>query len=208
MLTSEGDLLAVDAGGNTALEIDLDSGAITMLAPFEDRLAAAPPFLQLPPGTKIPMLAVPSNLLESADGSILVGELADFPFPAGGSNVNALAGSTTPTVVQEGFTSAMDLVEFAQDGLLTPGGIAADAGGLLHLTVNSFGEPGSGGVLRFDPSLAVDPAIQVAAKMGWVQETGGGNLSPFDPISRGQAASVLTRIACALVGTGHLTLPD
>jgi hypothetical protein len=196
LVTSQGDLLAVDAGGNTVLEIDVDSGDIRMVALFDDRLAAAPPFLQLPPGTEIPMQAVPTNLIESADGSILASELTGFPFPAGGANVYALGGSTTPTVVHEGVTNAMDLVEvdddlyvveFAQDGLLAgpvgalvrvradgtrvsllrtelpaPGGIAADAGGLLHLTINSIGEPGTGALLRFDPSLAVDPAIQTA----------------------------------------------
>jgi hypothetical protein len=196
LLTSDGRLLAADAGGNTVLEVDPDTGDITMVAFLEDRFAPAPPFLQLPPGTEIPMQAVPTNLAEAADGSVLISQLTGFPFPVGGANVYALTETTTPDVELEGFTNAMDLVlvdddlyvvEFAQDGLLAgpagalvrvrpdgtrvsllrddlpaPGGVAADADGMLHLTINSIGAPGSGAVLRFDPSLAADPAIQSA----------------------------------------------
>jgi len=196
LLTSDGRLLAADAGGNTVLDVDLDTGEITMVAFIEDRFAPAPPFLQLPPGTEIPMQSVPTNLVEASDGSILISELTGFPFPVGGANVYELTETTTPDVVLEGFTNAMDLVfvdddlyvvEFAQDGLLAgpagalvrsradgtrvsllggdlpaPGGVAADADGMLHLTINSIGAPGSGAVISFDPSLAADPAIQSA----------------------------------------------
>ncbi len=196
LLTSDGRLLATDSGGNVALEVDVDTGDLTMVAGFEDRFTAAPPFLGLPEGTQVPMQAVPTNLAEAPDGSVLVSQLTGFPFPVDGANIYALTGTTTPEVVHEGFTNVMDLefvgddlyvVELAQNGLLAgpvgalvrvradgsrvslladrlpaPGGVAAGADGMLYLTVNSIGAPGSGAVLRFDPSMAADTEIQAA----------------------------------------------
>lgn len=196
VLTSDGRLLAVDAGGNTILEVDFDADELTMVGLIGDRFAPAPPFLQLPEGTEIPMQAVPTNAIELDDGTILVTELTGFPFPVGAANVYALTDTETPEVILEGFTNAMDLaavgddlyvVEFARDGLLAgptgalvrvrgdgtrvsllggdllaPGGIAADGDGMLYLTVGAVGPPGSGAVVRFDPSLAADAAIQSA----------------------------------------------
>lgn len=197
MFTSDGDLLVVDAGGNTILEVDADTGEITMLALVPERFAPAPPFVELPPGVSdIPVQAVPTNLTETDGGSILISQLTGFPFPVGGASVYELTDTTEPEVVHEGFTNAMDLVavgsdlyvvELAQDGLLNgpqgalvrvradgtmvsllsgelfaPAGVAADADGALYITVGSVGPPGSGAVMRFDPSMAADPATQIA----------------------------------------------
>ncbi len=55
-----------------------------MLAVFHARLVDAPPFLGLPPGTKIPMQAVPNSVVQGPDGAWYVGQLTGFPFPVGG----------------------------------------------------------------------------------------------------------------------------
>lgn len=198
LITTDGDLLAVDAGGNAVLEIDVETGEISMVAFLPDRFVSPPPFLGMPPGAEFPMQAVPTNLAESADGTLLLTELTGFPFPVGGANLWELGDDTTPSVAYEGFTNAMDLafvgddlyvVEFAESGLLGapqdggalvrlradgsrisllggellfPAGVVADADGLLYVTTGSIGPPGSGAVVRFDPSQAADPQIQSA----------------------------------------------
>ncbi len=264
LLTSDGRLLVTDSGGNSALEVDVDTGELTMVAHFEDRFTAAPPFLGLPEGTQVPMQTVPTNLAEAADGSVLVSQLTGFPFPVDGANIYALTDTTTPEVLHEGFTNVMDLefvgddlyvVELAQNGLLAgpagalvrvradgsrvslladqlpaPGGVAADADGMLHLTVNSIGAPGSGAVLRFDPSLAADADIQAACPPLSVPGTalsdvagttheeaitcavwhglfvglGDGTFGPGSSVTRGQFATTVA----ALIRASDVDLPS
>lgn len=197
VLFAGGSLYAADAGGNTVLEVDPDTGVVTLRALLADRTAAAPGFLGLPPDTEIPVQAVPTNLAEGADDAILVSELTGFPFPVGGATVRELTDTTTPGTTATGFTNAMGLamvdddlyvLEFADNGLLSgdltgalvrvradgsrsvllrdvlvaPGGIAAGPDGRLYITNMSVGEPGSGSVIAFDPSMAADEATQAA----------------------------------------------
>jgi hypothetical protein len=255
MVASDGAIYAVDAGGNTVLELDADTGDITLRAFLEDRFAEAPPFLGLPPGTEIPMQAVPTQLAEDPDGDIVVGQLTGFPFPVGGANVYRLTEDPdAPAIVEEGFTNIIDVaylhgelyvLEIAHEGLfaglggalvrvradgtratllrdvlVAPGGVAVGPDGLLYITNNSVGEPGTGTVLRFDPSMASDPATQAACPplevpgttltdvAGTVHESGitcavwhgifggfaDGTFRPDGELSRGQFASNVARL--------------
>src|SRR5262249_15690331 len=64
--------IVAEAGGNDLLEIGAN-GVIRTLAVFPNRLAPAPPFLGLPPGTMIPMEAVPTTVIEGPNGNYYVG---------------------------------------------------------------------------------------------------------------------------------------
>ena len=60
MLQQPGKVIIADAGANDLIQVNAN-GSITTLAIFTDRLEDAPDFLGLPPGTEIPMDAVPTN---------------------------------------------------------------------------------------------------------------------------------------------------
>jgi sugar lactone lactonase YvrE len=128
ILALAGKRVVADAGANALLEVR-DNGAIKALATFADRMVDAPPFLGLPPNTKIPMDTVPTSVTVAPDGSYYVGQLTGFPFPVGAANIYRVpAGGGTPQVVASGFTHIVDLtfgpdgslyvVEIAKNGLL------------------------------------------------------------------------------------------
>ncbi|MBW3619677.1 MAG: ScyD/ScyE family protein [Actinobacteria bacterium] len=121
-------------------------------------------------------------------------------------------------------------IALLRDVLFAPGGVAAGPDGMLYITNNSIGEPGAGEILRFDPSLAADPATQSACPpldvpgtdltgitdtaheeaitcTVWHGLFGGfpdGSFAPAGDISRGQLASTVARMVRA-TGT---ELPD
>ena len=128
ILALPGKRVVADAGANALLEVR-DNGAIKALATFADRMVDAPPFLGLPPNTKIPMDTVPTSVAVAPDGSYYVGQLTGFPFPVGAANIYRVpAGGGTAEVVESGFTHIVDLtfgpdgslyvVEIAKNGLL------------------------------------------------------------------------------------------
>lgn len=116
-----------DAGANALLQVDL-TGTVSTLATFPNRLVP-------PPGGgegEIPMQAVPTSVVEGPDGSLYVGQLTGFPFPAGGARVYRVpAGGGEPEVVAEDFTNIIDIaigedgsayvLELDVNGLLAPG---------------------------------------------------------------------------------------
>jgi sugar lactone lactonase YvrE len=117
ILALPGKEVVADAGAN-ALNQVLTNGAISTLAIFPNRMADAPPFLELPPGTQIPMDAVPTSVALGPDGSYYVGQLTGFPFPVGGANVYRVpVQGGTPEVYAGGFTAVID-VAFGADGSL------------------------------------------------------------------------------------------
>ena len=117
ILALAGRQIVADAGANALNEVAAD-GTISTLAVFPDRLAEAPPFLELPPGTEIPMDAVPTSVAVGPDGLFYVGQLTGFPFPVGGANVYRVpAQGGTPEVFAGGFTAIVD-VAFGPDGSL------------------------------------------------------------------------------------------
>ncbi|MPZ94893.1 MAG: ScyD/ScyE family protein [Propionibacteriales bacterium] len=139
--------VAVDAGGNTLLSVS-KKGKVKTLAVFPDVMVDAPPFLGLPPGTKIPMQAVPTSVVEGRDGAYYVSQLTGFPFPEGEAKIWRVKPGNKPKVYAEGLTNVTDLavgpkgklyaVELAEHGLLSgsPGRVAKiDAWDDDHKTV-------------------------------------------------------------------------
>jgi hypothetical protein len=120
--------VAVDAGGNDLLRVRAN-GRIVTLAVFPPRFVDAPPAAGLPPGTQIPMQAVPTAVAKGPDGAFYVSQLTGFPFPAGAANVYRVVRGSPPEVYASGLTNVTDLafdrggnlyvVEFAKNGLLS-----------------------------------------------------------------------------------------
>jgi hypothetical protein len=146
ILALPGKHVVADAGANALLEVR-SNGTIAPLATFPDRLADAPPFLGLPPGTKIPMDAVPTSVALGPDGNYYIGQLTGFPFPVGGANIYRVpASGGTPTVVATGFTHIVDLtfgpdgalyvVEIAKNGLLAAFNTGDWTGALIRIAPN------------------------------------------------------------------------
>ena len=128
ILALQGKQIVADAGANALVQVR-DNGAISALATFANRMVDAPPFLGLPPGTQIPMDAVPTSVALGPDGNYYVGQLTGFPFPVGAANIYRVpADGGAPTVFASGFTHIVDLtfgpdgslyvVEIAKNGLL------------------------------------------------------------------------------------------
>jgi hypothetical protein len=117
-----------DSGANALLWVP-NEGDISTLAAFADRMVDAPEFLGEPPGTKIPMQAVPTGVVQGPDGAFYVGELTGFPFVPGAARVWRVVPGEEPTVYAEGFTNIIDLA-FDADGTLYV--LEITAGGLLN----------------------------------------------------------------------------
>lgn len=117
ILALPGKRVVADAGANALNEVAAN-GAISTLAVFRDRLVEAPPFLELPPGTLIPMDTVPTSVALGPDGHYYVGQLTGFPFPVGGANIYRVPSQGgVPEIYAEGFTGIID-VAFGTDGSL------------------------------------------------------------------------------------------
>jgi hypothetical protein len=117
ILALPGKQIVADAGGNDLLEISAN-GNIRTLAVFPNQLATAPPFLGLPPGSKIPSEPVPTTVVLGQDGAYYVGQLTGFPFQPGSANIYRVpAQGGTPTVALTGFTNIISIA-FGPDGSL------------------------------------------------------------------------------------------
>jgi hypothetical protein len=119
--------VVVDAGGNSLVRVS-DGERISTLAVFPQRMVDAPPVMNLPPGTKIPLQPVPTSVVRGPDGAFYVGELTGFPFPKGAARVYRVVPGHAPQVYAEGFTNIIDIafsngklyvLEIAHNGLLT-----------------------------------------------------------------------------------------
>lgn len=120
--------LVADAGGNSLVRVS-PSGRVSTVATFPDQLVDAPPDLGLPPGTKIPMQAVPTSVVRGPDGAYYVGTLTGFPFQVGAARVYRVVPGRAPTVYAGGFTNVIDIafgpdralyvLEIAHNGLLS-----------------------------------------------------------------------------------------
>lgn len=123
----DGGYVVADAGGNDVLSVSR-SGRVSLLGVLHATLVDAPPFLGLPPGTKIPLQAVPNSITRGPDGAYYVGQLTGFPFPVGAASVWRIVPGHAPTKVVSGFTNIIDVtfdnkgrllvLEIATNGLL------------------------------------------------------------------------------------------
>ena len=144
VLALAGKQIVADAGANALVQVR--SNAISALATFPNRLVEAPPFLGLPPGTQIPMDAVPTSVAVGPDGDYYVGQLTGFPFPVGAANVYRVPQEGgTPEVFASGFTHIVDLA-FGPDGSLYVLEIAKN-GLLAAFTTNDW----TGALIRIAP---------------------------------------------------------
>jgi len=165
MLALAGKQIVADAGANALLEVRAN-GAIIPLATFADGLADAPPFLGLPPGTKIPMDTVPTSVALGPDGNYYVGQLTGFPFPVDAASIYRVpAAGGAPQVVATGFTHIVDLtfgpdgslyvVEIAKNGLLAAFNGNDWTGALIRISPNGTRTELVPGVLTAPGGVAV-----------------------------------------------------
>jgi hypothetical protein len=143
VLALPGKQIVADAGGNDLLAVRTN-GSVSTLAVFPNRMVDAPPFLGLPPGTQIPMDAVPTSVVQGPDGAFYVGQLTGFPFPVGGANVYRVpAGGGDPEIFASGLTAIVDIafgpdgklyvLEIAKNGLLAAFGSGDWTGRLVRI---------------------------------------------------------------------------
>lgn len=109
-LTFDGNqVIIVDAGANDVLRGTPNQGHydLTLETVFPNRLVQNP---FAPPGTLIPMEAVPTAVTIGPDGAYYVGQLTGFPFPVGGANIYRIDPITQAvTIWATGFTTIIDL---------------------------------------------------------------------------------------------------
>ena len=186
-----------DAGGNTILAVDPETGAIELEAVVESRIVELPPFLGGP--AEIPMQSVPTAVTESPDGEIVFSELTGFPFPIGAANVyNVTDDPQDPEVRASGFTNLMGVtfrdgelfaLELAHQGLIATEDMA---GALVRVRENGSRVSLLRDVLRAPGGVASDDDGIIYLSNGSVFPE-GGSLLAFDP---SQAADPAAALAC------------
>ncbi len=137
-----GKFVITDAGGNDLVKTGRHG--LSTVAVFEDQMADAPPFLGLPPGTKIPAQAVPTAVVRGPDGAYYVSQLTGFPFQPGLANIYRVVPGHAPTVWASGLTNVTSLafdsggslyaVQLAKDGLLNGPPDAPPVGSLVKVS--------------------------------------------------------------------------
>ena len=175
-----GKQIIADAGGNDLLEVSAN-GDVRLLAVFPAQLALAPPFLGLPPGTRIPAQAVPTTVVQGPDGAYYVGQLTGFPFEPGLAKVYRVpAEGGTPTVAFSGFTNIISIA-FGPDGALyvlqisKNGLLGGNPQGALYKVLNGVKTELAAGQLFLPGGMAIanDGTIYVT---NWAVLAGGGQV--------------------------------
>jgi hypothetical protein len=108
-----GGAAVVDAGANALLFVT-PQGAVSTLATFPERQMPAPPSMNLPAGTMLPMQSVPMGVAYR-DGAYYVAELTGRPFTTGSARIFKVVPGQEPTVYAEGLTTVVDIA-FAPNG--------------------------------------------------------------------------------------------
>lgn len=172
--------VVADAGGNHLVRVK--HARTSTLAVFPDRLVPAPPFLNQPPGTKLPMESVPTSVDAGPDGALYVSELTGFPFPKGASTIWRVVPGKQPTAYATGLTNVTDLtwhrgrlyaVQFAAEGM----------------TATPEGELPTGSLVQVTPHSSRHHTVA------------SGLRAPYGVAVRGRSAYVTTCSVCAGGGT-------
>ncbi|WP_212845176.1 ScyD/ScyE family protein [Catellatospora sp. IY07-71] len=108
-----GGTAVVDAGANSLLFVT-HGGQVSTLAVFGERQMPAPPSMNLPAGTMLPMQSVPMSVAYR-DGAYYVAELTGRPFTQGSARIFKVVPGQQPTVYAEGLTTVVDIA-FAPNG--------------------------------------------------------------------------------------------
>ena len=149
------------------------------LATFPDVMVDAPSFLGLPPGTQIPMQAVPTAVVIGPDHAYYVGQLTGFPFPQGAANIYRFTRGHQPTVYASGLTNVTDLA-FGKDGSLYAVEISSD--GLLNGPIGAL--------------------VRIPHGGGAAETVAGGLFAPYGVALRGGSAYVT--VGSVAVGAGQV----
>lgn len=105
--------LVADAGGNDVVQAT-HKGAFSTVAVFPTKMVTNP---FGPPGTTVPMQAVPTSVAIGPDGAKYVSQLTGFPFPVGKAIIYRVVPGHAPAKYATGLTNVTDLA-FAPDGTL------------------------------------------------------------------------------------------
>lgn len=182
--------VVADAGGNSLLHVKAN-GNISTLATFPQHLWVVPDGLPfpIPPGTVLPVDAVPTSVVKGPDGAYYVGELASVA--AGDANVYRVpAGGGTPEVYEGGFTAIIDIafapdgslyvLEIFKNGLLAGEFFGDFEGALIHVALDGTRTEIASGMLMAPGGLALGPdgAIYVS---NFSIFPGGGEVVRIDP---------------------------
>jgi hypothetical protein len=153
-------ILVTDAGANDLLRVT-PTGDVKTLAVFPFGQTAAPPFLNMPPGTQIPYQPVPTGLARGGGASAYVGTLTGFPFPVGAAALLRIKGTTKPQVVARGLTTIIDLAVGAKNSVyvlqVSSQGLAGppSPGKLIRVAANGTTTELAEGLLKQPTGLAV-----------------------------------------------------
>ena len=171
-------LLAADAGGNDILNI-APNGHVSTVAVLHAKLVVAPPFLGLPPGTKIPLQSVPTSITRGPDGAYYAGQLTGFPFPIGGASVYRFVPGHAPTVYAGGFTNIVDVafdrfgnlyvLEIAKQSLLSD----STVGALIKVDPRGHRSEIATGKLMTPGGMAIAPDSSIYVSVNSTSPTNG-----------------------------------
>ena len=161
----DGMLYVADAGGNTIISVDVESGEVTTFA-ITGGLEA--PFL--PPegnpmrGGEMAIDSVPSCVVVGPDDRLYVSYVTGGPFPAGFAPVDAFSADGTEERVAEGLTMVGDL--------------AFDSSGRMYASIIStnFIEQGPGQVVRIEADGSLTPVLDGIPVPGGIAFDAADNL--------------------------------
>lgn len=144
----DGVVYVADAGGNTIISVDAETGEVATFAVTGGLEAPFLPETGNPArGGEMEIDSVPSCVVAGPDGRLYVSYVTGGPFPAGGAPVDAFSVDGTEERVAEGLTMVGDL--------------AFDSSGRMYASVIStnFVEQAPGQVVRIEEDGSITPVM-------------------------------------------------